>query len=634
MRTLQREICLEDLISRIPGLFAYIEYDENGNSVLHHSYDAVDGCYRKVVTNIKIPKKCGLYTYRQIDYDENFTYNIVKKIPDTAKYNDDEYIKVNNYTQDNPTDPDGFNYYKRIALIKGGNTYSYATIIRYYHQYKKNIANPFISFINKGIGIERVPDKYTQKKENYLVPRTIYLSQVNDLYEQYQSLSLLCHANACSSDKDFETCCKCKKYENMGGDEFKEYIKTLIVKAKNISDEMFSYADGIPTMTFDLTLSSSIDDLGYMSSYIKDFVPGECLHKGDIISYNGRTYICNTEGDDGCYTGTYDDDIMRYKTPEEDDNFKPIGGGAYSYNETYGDYYKLDVDDDSSDDEDYQISGQADSKLTSLRRFVSFVNEAGFVETPVGNEDWLFYYRIDYVTNTSVDRDEYGNIKTLNNAIPVYGDYFTNLVAYGDVITNITRDTDNRTITFTYILGAHLKAKNIDPSTTGQPATSSDGTPLYYYDTFEYDRDDQYHGVTYTETYQYDEGGEIDQMTDTEFSDYVESFSRQSSQNRYAFHPLYNSYGNISIQGDTHTFQYTTTNFNATILSNLDMEYNPLFHNENYVNSVFEPKIDSDVNIFRGNGASFERHFKLGEVKTVTAMEEYANGGFFTVMES
>ena len=627
MRTLQREICLEDLISRIPGLFAYIEYDENGNSVLHHSYDAIDGCYRKVVANIKIPEKCGLYTYSQIDYDDNFTYNIVTKIPDTAKYNDDEYIKVNNYTQDNPSDPEGFNYYKRIALIKCGNTYSYATIIRYYHLYKKNIANPFISFINKGIGIERVPNKYTQKKENYLVPRTIYLSQVNDLYEQYQSLSLLCKANACSSEKDFETCCKCKKYENMGGDEFKEYIKTLIVKAKNISDEMFSYADGIPTMTFDLTLSSSIDDLGYMSSYIKDFIPGECLHKGDVISYNGRTYICNTEGDDGCYTGTYDDDIMRYKTPEEDENFKLIGGGEYTDNNIYGDHYKLDLNDDSSDDEDYKIIGNADSKLESLRRFVSFINEAGFVEIPEGDEDWLFYYRIGYVTNTSVEHDEYGNIKTIGPININMDRVITNLVAYGDVITNITRNTDNRTITFTYVLGAHLKAHISNQETI-------DDRIIYYYDTFEYDSDDQYHGVTYTETYQYDEDGEIYQMTDTEFYDYVKSFSRQSSQNRYAFHPLYNSYGNISIHGDTHTFQYTTTNFNATIQNELDMEYNPLFHNENYVNSFFEPKIDSDVNIFRGNGASFERHFKLGEVKTVTAMAEYANGGFFRILES
>ena len=45
IRTIKYTAKYEDLISRIPGLFAYIELDDKGNSVLHKATDSPMGCY-------------------------------------------------------------------------------------------------------------------------------------------------------------------------------------------------------------------------------------------------------------------------------------------------------------------------------------------------------------------------------------------------------------------------------------------------------------------------------------------------------------------------------------------------------------------------------------------------------------
>ena len=75
MRRIQREICREELISRVPGMFAYIEFKESGACKMHKACDSIDGCYGKVVEALEIPAKLvvngrtiiaehGVYTFR------------------------------------------------------------------------------------------------------------------------------------------------------------------------------------------------------------------------------------------------------------------------------------------------------------------------------------------------------------------------------------------------------------------------------------------------------------------------------------------------------------------------------------------------------------------------------------------
>lgn len=56
---------------------------------------------------------------------------------------------------------------------------------------------------------------------------------------------------------------------------------------------------------------------------------------------------------------------------------------------------------------------------------------------------------------------------------------------------------------------------------------------------------------------------------------------------------------------------------------------------EDYLNGIhYAPTVSSSVNIQRGNNAAFERHIRLGEVKTLEDMENYQNGSFFNIQET
>ena len=69
MRCIEYKIPKEKLISRIPALFAYMDYDANGKACDHKATDSGIGCYGKIVKNITI--NCNFcipkYIERKID---------------------------------------------------------------------------------------------------------------------------------------------------------------------------------------------------------------------------------------------------------------------------------------------------------------------------------------------------------------------------------------------------------------------------------------------------------------------------------------------------------------------------------------------------------------------------------------
>ena len=99
MRTIEYKVSYENMISRIPGLFAYLDYDELGNMVLCKSTDSIDGCYGKIVENIKLPSDCGCnIPYYQKRYTTDCyvnTLNPLDVITDYEYYNlltEDSYL--------------------------------------------------------------------------------------------------------------------------------------------------------------------------------------------------------------------------------------------------------------------------------------------------------------------------------------------------------------------------------------------------------------------------------------------------------------------------------------------------------------------------------------------------------------
>lgn len=59
----------------------------------------------------------------------------------------------------------------------------------------------------------------------------------------------------------------------------------------------------------------------------------------------------------------------------------------------------------------------------------------------------------------------------------------------------------------------------------------------------------------------------------------------------------------------------------------------PTYQEAYNIGVVSSPIIDSNVNIYRGNNAAFEKHLKLGEVTSLEALENYTNG-YFNMIET
>ena len=159
------------------------------------------------------------------------------------------------------------------------------------------------------------------------------------------------------------------------------------------------------------------------------------------------------------------------------------------------------------------IEGTCNSHLTSLRRFATYLNRNDEVETPDNYTDWLWYYRKGMVMNREEKYDEMGNLAVMYGKESGYadgieaiinkgdsigvniimeGDYAVNLAAWGDVITDISAKNDRAdggTITFTYWLGVHLKAKKDDRSEGEWYSKDDDGNYKYYFKGYEPDVD-------------------------------------------------------------------------------------------------------------------------------------------------
>ena len=577
MRTIEYKVSYENMISRIPGLFAYLDSNELGEVSLHHAYDSNCGCYGKIVENIKLPVGTSLIVDENVLLEEGNTHTSSTIITYYYQYRNLFTKYVYNLDETRSITPEE---YRNLDLRKQ-------------RFYKRQINSDFIKFVERGIGKIEIPfDKYNElinnsnlyihickdsnvitkedynqlsekEKKNYHlkrnenVPKFLYLANVISLYNELVKMGKQCMFYQNNQEKfgnNKHMCCLCERYMNMGGDDLRDYVGGLIDVYKEISDEYFSYADNEKSMTldFDIDLVSSYDDMGIMNSYITEWLPYKTYYKGDRVFYNGDVWHYQTDN-----TGYFYEDVVGsiWRCKEDNNGYFYKDALKVVFSDRYFEkinnvFEKIDIQYENTEDgtiltnDEYQeqydrlqnekeksefkskyklyspqslkdiskntfkITGQTDSKLKDLRRFVTYMNDDNIGEKPQNGYDWLFYYRIGNICNISTLNDGLGNILKLDSETTASEKDGNDLMAYGDVITNIKANKEENTITFEYIINAHLIGNSYSSK------LDEDKNVIHYWKDFKYEENT---GIKYTETYNYAKDSDLYKLINGEF---------------------------------------------------------------------------------------------------------------------
>jgi hypothetical protein len=802
METQKIEVSLEDFKCRIPALFPYMEWNADGTVETHVATDSENGCYGKIVDNMKTPadvrltnyvqiqenevhqaytwndantiglsedlrtyfansgasylRKAILYSYIKLDTEEIPEAVFVEELPNEVTDNSPEFVKTpktgldgmivgcENVTLYDYYEKQGvYYYYARVDIIKPCETYSYRTIINEYYKYKDIVGsgNSFVKFVENGIGyipVERRLLNLENKQKYPEVPDFVYLSQVRKIKAKYDMLrkAYIHYNNYYLANGKASATLKAKsdKYVRMGGDNFTNWLGQMEQKCYDVANYYKCRSDNkdYPArFTSNVMLSKRSQILGLEEVFENVFVPGKRYYDGDLLTFEGKTYICRIDrlipnGDnylfirkaieingiyaktifelnetqdeyipisnenitytpstlwepetyitafvvvDGNYyrwnedterydiitvreysTGIWDDETERYVFDWQ--HFIPITE-VENYNKWYDDtnllgkdykffadldyipLYKVhdyiryndsifEWDDESAeyvpvDGDENKITFTTNSKLRDLRFYREYVSPFGVSEAPGLEEDWLYYYKVGNITGKVVETDEFGNIVS-DSADFIVNQRCYDLHAYGNVIKSITYNNEDNTLTFNYVMGAHLTA------VADYSDTDVDGNVIRYYRDFAYDEESG-DGIVFTETYKCKDDSVMSLGTD--FEEYIRGDAEtmlRYSYDKFPFEtiPLESVDGSMYIEGSATAFfdVYANLQHSRTVKPEW---MNGLYH---------QPKVKANVSIDRGNGASFERHLRLGEIDTMEDFENYQNGSFYKISES
>lgn len=757
MRTINYKVSYEKLISRLPGLFAFVYVDEQGSTEIVKATRGKQGNYGQIVANI----------------------DLAKVESETLPYIDSEDEYVFSYDCEDGS-----------ALRVKRQEYSYRTLIDIYYKAINDAGwdgdddgtyiEPFLAFMERGIGLKYVglseEDSDQTKcgvnvKNTYpLAPDYIYLGEAKTMCNQMIKLKKQIefyekHTASCKEDMKRYNQLN-EKYELMNGDKLITVLRSFIQEAEDVAEEYLEYASETNlTLDFNINLYNTIKDLGMVTPYIEEWVAGKRHYNGDVVYHEddngyGLTWKCNIDENSEnvksdeygrYYTEGYYDSKSELVYFEDGHTIESLGltlptnWVAQSLNwvernEEYDEngeiYYRYAFDEETSTSKaseqvDSQvISGTCNSHLAGFRRFRTYTDKNDNAEYPEGFKDWLWYYRVGMIFNREEKYDELGNLAVMygtttteepksfyaegveeitNNGDSDIGNNIVwdddnetalNLAVWGDAITNISAenndDGETGTITFEYYMGAHLIAKK-DEDNGDWYSVDDDGNYRYYFKDFEIDTDSVYgknKGVKYAEAYTYYKGDlsveVLEEFGDFEPGDIIDdedyyTYEDELNENMYKWRFLEESIWSLVASGrfddyvagnfdsdyqfddsddinaagyyllydklefDTsdnvrqydfkvgsryNQVSYLMTNFEATIdIRHVDFENTPLIRYDYYNGVSFQPSANDDVNIERGVTQAFEKYIKFGEVKTLEDIENFANGGFFTISE-
>jgi hypothetical protein len=596
---IHKKICLEDFRSRVPGLLSTVD-DINNESVNK-------GNWGEIPYDLDLSKINGLENLKQ--YMKDWAYNLkgydpVTKHPilpteerlrfkslmlwyywiiDLCKKSEIYEWSVNNAIIDNTDGQwvlmDNFDIYdknitnKTIVVYVNKNEFNeddeISTIneedkenwdIEKYYVVVSSKEDEEFFYNHSGFEIINLVESITGRLyiPTYItgedVPKFIYYSEIQDTL------------NSMEIAKNTNNCCLLDKYEKMGGDNMFMFLDKNVNRYEE-EYEKFKIHKLEPYVNIPIAIISEIDDLGVMYDSIQEWVEGFKYDKGDIVSYNGSTYISTINNNTGVYSDEYEE--VYFDMLDKDDNIILTNWDEYLNTE--------DLLNNSN--ENKLIEAEATSQLSKFRTKRKCFNDEG-----QELEGAIPYFVIGNKINIIFDDEGYVvlDLPFMKNVpINVRSDEEN---TYADVLYDIIEE-DN-IVRFKYVLGGRLNRNG-----------------GYSYNT---------DGIHYEEAYIF--SWEIT----------LENIDGVCRRVKYR---LVN-YGLNVDNGSTNPILSKVTYKSNNVWNYENAISAPLFRKDSLIGFMEKPKEDIDISIDRGLSHAFEKHLMLCETNTFNDLQNYKNNYF------
>lgn len=580
IRTIKYTAKYEDLISRIPGLFAYIELDDKGNSVLHKATDSPMGCYGKVIENVKYNGK--IYNYKELL---------------NRYYNNDISNDLKDFVE------------KGI----GKENVIFDTLDR-----KKQ---------------DLVPDFVYLALVKPLYGEMLKLRDKVNFYKNHLD-------NRDKIDKEIEESldCVCKLYKRHGGDGYLKFLGGLFSKVEAVSNEYFNYANEAINdknrlcLNYAVNLFSTDKDMGLVT-------PMESLVKKpkdkDIVKYIiGR-------GLDG-KTNSKLTSLRRYEgyLNEFDILETPPIGADWLYYYRVGAVRNISTINDENGNIRCEVTElQNISKGDIISDLYAFGDVIESI-TPIEKDNCIkIIYWTDVhlkATVNKVTKDDDGNYKVYyTNFEPDYPPI--------DVFFDENGNPTEKKIA-SFIWNDEKEQEECQNMTKIKFCDQNDTNNLHgiryeeiYYFSPNEDEDNISSLIKNGEFEKYVNGDYDDKQANADDASKIKKYEKYEfsvNNNTLSYTQRVNNtdlelscvisdYETICIREEVNE---DNSDKNNGVINGVTISRLPFYESISYT-----PTEKIDVFIDRGSTSVFDRHIRLSEIKTLNDMLEYSNGSYFTM---
>lgn len=580
IRTIKYTAKYEDLISRIPGLFAYIELDDKGNSVLHKATDSPMGCYGKVIENVKYKEK--VYNYKELL---------------NRYYNNDISNDLKDFVE------------KGI----GKENVIFDTLDR-----KKQ---------------DLVPDFVYLALIKPLYGEMLKLRDKVNFYKNH-----LDNRDKIDNETEESLDCVCKLYERHGGDGYLKFLGGLFSKVEDVSNEYFNYANEAINdknrlcLNYAVNLFSTDKDMGLVT-------PMESLVKKpkdkDIVKYIiGR-------GLDG-KTNSKLTSLRRYEgyLNEFDILETPPIGADWLYYYRVGAVRNISTINDENGNIRCEVT---ELKNISKGDIISDLYAFGDVIesiTPIEKDNCIkIIYWTDVhlkATVNKVTKDDDGNYKVY------YTNFEPDYPPIDDFFDENGNPTEKKIASF--IWNDEKEQEECQNMTKIKFCDQNDTNNLHgiryeeiYYFSPNEDEDNISSLIKNGEFEKYVNGDYDDKQANADDASKIKKYEKyefSTNNNTLSYTQRVNStdlelscvisdYETICIREEVNE---DNSDKNNGVINGVTISRLPFYESISYT-----PVEKIDVFIDRGSTSVFDRHIRLSEVKTLNDMLEYSNGSYFTM---